>query len=315
MTANDAAFARCASPRSPGRPGAEPRPQTTTASVLTLVRGRDSHFRFLLEGLARQDRMPDELVIAWMQDERPPHTASLPFPVRHLHVPGSALPLAAARNRAAEAATGDLLVFLDVDCIPAPGLIDAYVEAARQTHGLFLGEVLYLAGGALDDGLDFDRLDRVGVPHPSKPAMPSRGLMPEPDHGQLWGLSFALRRGTYDAVGGMDAGYCGYGGEETDFGARLAEAGVPFFWVAGARAYHQHHAVHVPPLNHFGSILQNAKRFRDRHGRWCMDYWLTQMTAAGFIDWAPERTDISILKHPTSNDIAAARQPDDRRFS
>ena len=286
-----------------------------TTSVLTLVRGREMHLRFLLEGLARQDHRPDELVVAWMQTERPSDFGDLPFLIRHIHVPGPALPLAEARNRAAEASTGDLLVFLDVDCIPSPGLVHAYEQAAVQADGLFLSEVLYLPSGALDDGLDFIQLDRLGVPHPSKPAMPCRGLEPEPDHGQLWGLSFALSRETYFGIGGMDAGFCGYGGEETDFAARLSEAHVPFFRVADARAYHQHHPVHVPPLNHFGSILRNAQRFYDRHRSWCMEYWLGQMTEAGFIDWSPECDAITILAAPTPGEIDAARQPDDRRFS
>ena len=284
-------------------------------SVLTLVRHRERHLRFLLEGLASQNSSPVELVVAWMQDNRPSDLPELPFPVRHLHVAGSELPLAEARNRAAEAATGDLLVFLDVDCIPSPGLLKAYVQAAEQTRGLFLGEVLYLPGGALDQGLDFAQLDRVGLPHPSKPAIPVRGLKAELDHGQLWGLSFALHREIYTAIGGMDVEFTGYGGEETDFAVRLAEAGVMFFWVAGARAYHQHHSVHVPPLNHFASIIRNARLFHKRHGRWCMDYWLGQMTEAGFIDWSPDRVELALIRCPTLSDIEAARQPDERRFS
>ena len=286
-----------------------------STSVLTLVRSRITHLRFLLEGLARQKYLPDELVVAWMQDERPTDFADYGFPIRHIHVPGADLPLAEARNRAAETATGDCLIFLDVDCIPSPGLVRAYRQALAQTEGLFFGEVLYLPGGALHGGLDFERLDRVGMPHPSKPAMPRQGLAREPDRGQLWGLSFALRRESYFEIGGMDAGFSGYGGEETDFAARLAEADVPFFRVAGARAYHQHHPVHVPPLNHFGSIIRNAQRFHDRHRRWCMEYWLGQIAQAGFIDWSPERDAITILADPTPEEIDAARQPDDRRFS
>ena len=286
-----------------------------STSVLTLVRGRELQLRHLMEGLARQDMLPGQLVIAWMQDERPSDLPGLPFPVRHIEVPGEALPLAAARNHAAKIATGELLVFLDVDCIPSPGVVGAYANAARETDGLFLGEVLYLPGQALRNGLDFTLLDRIGVPHPSKPSMPAHGLRREPDPGQLWGLSFALRRTAYRAVGGMDEGFDGYGGEETDLASRLAKEDVPFFWVAGARVYHQHHPVHVPPLNHFASIVRNATRFHQRHGRWCMDYWLGQMREGGFIDWAPDRDTIDILKHPGPADIEAARQPDDRRFS
>ena len=58
----------------------------------------------------------------------PPVTAVL------VEVPDSRLPLARARNAGAATAIesgADLLVFLDVDCIPAPGLVRRYVGARR----------------------------------------------------------------------------------------------------------------------------------------------------------------------------------------
>ncbi|MBK3421068.1 glycosyltransferase, partial [Methylobacterium sp. IIF4SW-B5] len=125
----------------PAEPGA--------VSVLTLVRGRADRLRYLMRGLARQTAPPRELVIAWMQPEAEPDLPDLGCPVSHLHVPGEPMPLAAARNRAAEAACGDLLVFLDVDCIPSRGLVAAYAAAAARADGLFLGEVLYLPPGGL----------------------------------------------------------------------------------------------------------------------------------------------------------------------
>lgn len=289
------------------------------ASVLTLARGRERQLAHLMQGLARQTTPPAELVIAWMQ---PAPAGGLPdpgCPVRHLVVPGEPMPLAAARNRAAAAAICDLLVFLDVDCVPGPGLVEAYVRGADERAGLQLGEVLYLPAGALDggldDGLDYDRLDRLGVAHPARPPAPATGLRAEPDPGQLWGLSFALPRDVWASVGGMDEGFSGYGAEETDLAWRLAEAGARTWWVAGARAYHQHHPVSVPPLQHFDDVLRNAARFRARHGRWCMEYWLGGFRAAGLIDWAPNTEAIRLLRRPTLAEIAAARRPGDVLFS
>ncbi|CAO4150835.1 glycosyltransferase family 2 protein [Methylorubrum aminovorans] len=280
------------------------------ASVLTLVRGRADRLRHLLHGLARQTARPRELVIAWMQPEQAPDLPDPGCPVRHLHVPGEPMPLAAARNRAAEAATGDLLVFLDVDCIPSPTLVAAYADAARAERGLFLGEVLYLPPDAIAGGIDPATLDRLGRVHPARPPVPEAGLRREPDAEQLWGLSFALPTAAWRAVGGMDETYVGYGGEETDLAARLAESGMPTFWVADARAYHQHHPVHVPPLQHLSAILANAARFHARHGRWCMTYWLDQFRAAGLIAWDETAPAIRLLRHPDADEIAAALRPD-----
>ncbi|MGU3330967.1 glycosyltransferase family 2 protein, partial [Methylobacterium mesophilicum] len=101
----------------------------------------------------------------WMQPEPAPFLPDPGCSVRHLHVPGEPMPLAAARNRAAEAAARDLLVFLDVDCIPASGLVGAYAASASGAGGLLLGEVLYLppeAGPALDaSDLDDAALDSL----------------------------------------------------------------------------------------------------------------------------------------------------------
>lgn len=281
------------------------------ASVLTLVRGRDTQLRQLMRGLAAQTLPPRELVIAWMQPEPAPDLPDPGCPVRHLHVRGEALPLAAARNRAAGVASSAQLIFLDVDCVPSPGLVAAYAAAAREEEGLFLGEVLYLPPGAIPDGpVDFANLDRLGRVHPAKPPIPASGLRREPDPAELWGLSFALPAAAWRAVGGMDEAFVGYGGEETDLALRLAGHGLPTFWTAGARAYHQHHPVHVPPLQHFDSILANAARFRARHGRWCMGYWLGQFREAGLIAWDEAASSIRPLRRPEAGEIAAALRPD-----
>ena len=283
----------------------------TGPSVLTLVRDRADRLSNLMRGLAVQTLRPRELVIAWMQAEAAPDLPDPGCPVRHVIVPGDPMPLAAARNCAAAAAATDLLVFLDVDCIPSPTLVAAYAQAAATARGLFLGEVLYLPPGAIPGGaLDPAALARVARAHPGRPAAPAAGLRPEADAGQLWGLSFALMAADWRAVGGMDEAYVGYGGEETDLAARLAATGLPTFWVAGARAFHQHHPVHVPPLQHFAPILANAARFRARHGRWCMTYWLEQFRAAGFIAWDAETPAIRTIRPPTEAEIAAALRPD-----
>ena len=157
-------------------PGEAPR-----ASVLTLVRGRAAQVRNLMRGLSAQSVRPRELVIAWMQPEPAPDLPDPGCPVHHLHVPGEPMPLAAARNRAAETAAGDALIFLDVDCVPGPTLVEAYAAACVQTEGLFLGEVLYLPPDAValepQGGIDYARLDRLGRVHPAKPAIPAAGVM------------------------------------------------------------------------------------------------------------------------------------------
>lgn len=286
---------------------------SSTVSVLTLVRGRRAHLVNLIAGLNAATRKPDELVIAYMQDA--PH-ADLPptdFPVHAVLVEGDAMPLAAARNRAAAAASGDQLIFLDVDCVPAPTLVERYAATAVEPGGIRLGEVLYLPADAMDAGLDWEMLDRVGLRHPAKPPIAPDEIRPTPSHGELWGLSFAISAADWARAGGMDERYVGYGAEETDFAARLERAGVPMWWVGGARAYHQHHVVHTPAYQHFDAIVRNARLFRGTWGRWCMDYWLGHFAERGLIAWDGET--ITVLRAPTAEEVAASRMPPEVLFS
>ncbi len=284
-----------------------------SVSVLTLVRGRREHLVNLIVGLNASTRQPDELVIAYMQGAPHDDLPGTRFPIRAVFVEGDEMPLAAARNRAAAAARGDELVFLDVDCIPSPTLVERYAETAGWPGGIRLGEVLYLPAGAFSDRIDWAALDRIGQRHPAKPPIAHDELRPTPDHGELWGLSFAISAQDWDRAGGMDERYVGYGGEETDFAARLERADITMWWVGGARAYHQHHVVHTPAYQHFDAIVRNARLFRATWGRWCMDYWLGQFANAGLIAWDADT--ILVLRQPRADEIAASRMPPETLFS
>ena len=115
---------------------------------------------------------------------------------------------------------------------------------------------------------------------------------------------------TWERLGGFCEDYTGYGGEDTDLARSARARGIGLGCVGGARAYHQHHPVHVPPLQHFAPILANATRFKARHGRWCMTYWLGQFRAAGLIAWEDDAPAIRTLRRPDPSEIAAALRPD-----
>lgn len=251
-------------------------------------------------------------------DADPIDTGALALPpVRIVDIRSDeALPLAAARNRTAEAASGDQLVFLDVDCIPSPTLVASYRKALDQEDGCFMGEVRYLPTVPPADGpLDMAQLERASFRHVAKSAPPIRGYVPEPDHGELWGLSFALKASAFHCAGGFDERFCGYGGEETDFAMALKRADIPLYRLANACAYHQYHPVHIPPLHHFNSIVANARRFYEKHGRWCMDYWLGQFAHRGLIDWSESAERLALLRHPTEREIRESRAPDGTLYS
>ncbi|WP_221400823.1 glycosyltransferase family 2 protein [Parvularcula dongshanensis] len=247
-----------------------------------------------------------------MQNDPHPLPEDLPFEVRVCFAEDNPLPLAAARNCAAKAATGDILIFLDVDCVPSPSLVMAYAMELSETDGCLMGEVLYLPEGGTREA-DVFRLDEIGSRHPSKPKAPTTGLVPEPDYGELWGLSFALRRSTFERCGGLDERFTGYGGEETDFARTLEACGVPLYRCGGARAYHQYHAVYQPPLHHFDDIVRNAELFQKKWGDWPMDYWLGQFESQGLI--ARGEAGIDVLRRPEAAEVDAAKAPPGTLFS
>ncbi|MCL7945397.1 galactosyltransferase-related protein [Marinobacter sp. ATCH36] len=293
---------------------AEHRP---AASVLTLVRGRQAHLDALIEGLKKQTCLNIELVIASMQPEPPVVSSFLPFPVSIIYVPGARLPLAAARNATAAQARSDRLIFLDVDCIPSPTLVESYIEQLHASGCCLLGEVRYLPGTLPQDktGLSFSDLAAHAKPHPARPCLQGEGWFHEPDPRALWGLSFAVTRSQYQRAGGMDEEYLGYGGEETDFAEQLAAASVRLAWCGNALALHQHHPMHSPPLDRFDDILGNAIRFHDKWGSWCMEYWLDYFVDYGLIEWSSTTASIKVIRQPTQADIQACLQPPEVAFA
>lgn len=286
---------------------------STDVSICTIVRGRRDHLVNLIRGLNLQSCQPHELIIAYMQDEPHGDLPTTNFPLVSLHVAGSEMPLAAARNRAAEAATGSVLVFLDVDCIPSSKLTERYRAACSSMNCVLLSEVYYLSASESSDRDLFDKLDKVGSRHPSKPALPDNAIIKEHDHGELWGLAFGLKRCVWEMVGGMDESYFGYGAEETDFGQRLKKTGVELAWLGGARAYHQHHTIHIPPYQHFKHIVRNANLFYERWGIWCMDYWIDQFKENGLIE--EQCGKLTIIRDPSDDEIQASRREDHVLFS
>jgi GT2 family glycosyltransferase len=271
-------------------------------NVLTLAHGRHAHLLNVIRGLERSTVPPAALVIVQM-NEAPLRWESPRFPIIHCAINSNndQLPLAAARNAAVDHSPGDDLVFLDVDCVPAPDLLARYRDKlAPSKNVLYQGEVLYLPAALESSEATTDLLVQHGLPHPLHAGRSDGETVP---HALFWSLNFACQRKTFEHVGRFETQYKGYGAEDTDFGFRAAETGVPIEFVQ-ARAFHQYHPSFEPPLNHLASIIANARVFRTRWGMWPMSGWLTQFADAGYIQMDDQ--EIVLRRMPTSLEIAAA---------
>jgi len=273
-------------------------------SILTLVKNRSAHLAQLIEGLRRSDAVPDELIVVDMGGDWTAPDSSA-FPIRVIRMPSAVLPLARARNAAANQAQAERLLFLDVDCIPTRSLIGRMNEHLEHIDGVICADVRYLGPGELDDDWREENLLAVAQSHPVR-HFPSTGVRRESNPGLFWSLAFAIRRATFFRLGGFDEAFSGYGAEDTDFGFRVRAAGVDLYFSAGAGAFHQCHDVFDPPLQHFADIVANATTFHRKWNVWPMEGWLESFEAMGLIERLPST--IGVLRSPTRQEMAQARR-------
>ncbi|WP_210439648.1 glycosyltransferase family 2 protein [Nocardioides xinjiangensis] len=263
----------------------------TRVAVVTIAHGRHHHLAAQHRSLARGTALPDDYVAVAMDDPGITDHLEGTLPRRVVRIERTregALPLAAARNLGVASALdggADVVVLLDVDCLAGSRLVASYADVVTaRPRTIWSGPVTYLppppADGYPDDP---EALDAWDDPHPARPR-PVPGQLVEPlDPDLFWSLSFAVGREAWTRTGGFCEDYAGYGGEDTDFARAALSRGVALGCVGAARAYHQHHPVSSPPVEHLDDILRNGRLFHDRWGEWPMRGWLEEFERRGLV--------------------------------
>ncbi len=124
---------------------------------------------------------------------------------------------AANRNAGALVARGELLVFLDDDCLPEPGLLAAYSAA-------FADPSLLAAEGRISPDREPSRLDEVA---------------PVNEHGGVfWSCNVALRRDLFEQIGGFDERFPHAAMEDVELRNRLRLLKVRIAFVTDAVVIH-----------------------------------------------------------------------------
>ena len=274
-------------------------------SVCTIYAKRKSHLRNLVRGLIESADYPKELVIVCMND-RLPQLPPTPFKIITANVESTSttLPLAAARNKAAAIATGNKLIFLDVDCIGDRNLIKIFDEHLEQEEALYSGSVRYLKQDWQQNNWTIESLDQYSSVHELQGKVPDDLQKIAHPYELFWSLNFGISQQAFNHLGGFDEGYKGYGGEDTDFAFTARSHQLPCYKV-GAVAYHQYHPTFSPPLNHLADIVSNARVFYHKWGVLPMEKWLRQFVDLGYIKLVGH--EISIIKFPTATEIQACQ--------
>ncbi|WP_436717806.1 galactosyltransferase-related protein [Roseiconus lacunae] len=274
-------------------------------SLLTIVRGRQTHLANQFRGLCQSTMSPTEWIIVGMdQDVDVSEFRQTKFPIVTARVDGDGkrLPLAEARNQAAELSRGDTLIFLDVDCIPSAHMIERFAEVTQTHARLWMGSPRYLPEGVTKGNWDLVELDRIAVQHPLQPCLQENEQLVSSRYELFWSLCFAIRKDDFERLGKFDEQYRGYGGEDTDFAFSARRIGLPFAFV-DAVAFHQYHAVYKPPMNHLVDVVSNARRFRQKWGVWPMESWLSAFANEGLVRFDPINDQLELLRKPTSDQI------------
>lgn len=192
-----------------------------------------------LEGVLRQTTPPDEVLVA--DDGSTDSTAQVveefrrkaPFKVVHVWHPDEGFRLAAIRNKAISASTGDYIIQIDGDILLEPHFIADHIAAA--TPGRFACGSRVLLDKVLTTRLYADPAMHIG-PFTTgvanrKNAVRSRLLAAamnvlSPARLRYRGCNMAFWRSDLVAVNGYDEAYSGWGCEDHDLVARLMNNGI-----------------------------------------------------------------------------------------
>jgi GT2 family glycosyltransferase len=154
-----------------------------TVTVIVPFAGTDAQLDAALEAVGRLElRAGDELLVA---DNRPHPRPGL------VDASGPASSYF-ARDVAARRAKGEWLVFLDADCVPEPGLLDAYFAPAP-------GERTGALAGAIEDWSERGTLVARHIERRRKLSQETTLAHPRP-YGQTANL--AVRRAAFEEAGG-----------------------------------------------------------------------------------------------------------------
>jgi GT2 family glycosyltransferase len=225
-----------AAPRRTGAPAEAPPerareapPGAPAVSVIVPTVARPDALARCLAALRRQAHAPAFEVLV-VDDSPVPSMAAAPGGTRLLHTHGGGA--AAARNAGAAAARGRLLLFLDDDLVPDPGLVARHVSAHAESRDRVV--VGYCAPRPRRAGLA--ALGAIGWWEDHYRT--TRELI-APTFVDVLSGNMSVSSESFARVGGFDAEFQRFRREDWEWGVRVLRAGVELVHDPLARADHE----------------------------------------------------------------------------
>ncbi len=151
---------------------------------------------------------------------------------------------AVARNRGVKQSSGELIAFLDADCLASPTWLNTLAKHYEDPE-------IHVVGGSVSFPLDnyWAVCDNLSWFHEVLPDTPAgtRSHLPT--------LNLSLRREVVERVGGIDECFPRPAGEDTEWTTRIRLAGYELHFEPRAVIYHHH------PRNTLQQILEHAFYF------------------------------------------------------
>jgi GT2 family glycosyltransferase len=219
-------------------------------SVVVPYFERQDQLDRLLAGLDLQT-MPTsdfEVVVADDGSRAAPAVGERAYATTVVRQPDEGFRLAAARNLGASAASGDVLAFIDQDCVPTPDYLAKVAPVTTSGWDLTVGHRLHAAfdGWSAQDVRRWLAGDGPSPRPIEEPGWLLDGYertadLARPDdraYQLVLGAAVSVSRRLHEELGGFDHSIRGYGGEDWDYGHRAHVAGADMRWLCDAVVWH-----------------------------------------------------------------------------
>jgi glycosyltransferase involved in cell wall biosynthesis len=237
-------------------------------SILVATYNRADYLRISLKCLKAQDYKGDwQIIVA--DDGSTDHTAEVisearsdrrGLNIQHCWHEHQNYRRAFILNEASRTAGGDILIFLDSDCIPAFNLLSTY-GAHAAPDSFYLGGVYYLTQEFTQAALQEkqDLLPQEFWADAAKPQNLKKGTATRAfkrywksrfystfkvRRPKIWGGNCAVNRDVFEEINGYDENYAGYNKSDSDIRNRLVKGSYRAVSLhTKACTYHLYHAV------------------------------------------------------------------------